>query len=530
MDFVSTKITGVASGAFTVGETVTQATTNAIGIFVDHPDVLLNGTQTGTFVSGELVTQATSGAKGFVHTVSSGKLYVYPIYGTFVTTSTVTGKTSTATVPPTSVATGKYHLIYRTTTTEFDNTHTITGSLSAKTITPTAVTAPPNWMPWSPHAGYEGLPEGGANIGALCFGRLFLNDMYHPNQWYASRVGGTQPEGESTIDSTRDWLVGQDDVGSPVSSQNSKAGLVGDAITAMVSYKDDFLLMGCATSIWVLRGDPSQSVLTRLTDATGIFSQSSWCWDDKNNLYFVGTDGIYRLSADAIINSQPPTNLTKARLPKLVTGMKLNRRTDTVTLGFDKDRYGVMFSASQNDGVWNNSFWLSLITDGVFPQVFTSGQAPMGMMFFDSYDPDQRGLLMGGSDGYIRKFDPTAKNDDGGSTINSFAFIGPVLNSDNLSKDTRVNDIDLSLGADSDPTTVTMYSTCYTAERLVHGILTGVKEFLRATKVFSTSARHPTMKNDTARRVVAFKLGNNTSDEAWYIENFNVVPKGQGNG
>jgi hypothetical protein len=34
------------------------------------------------------------------------------------------------------------------------------------------------------------------------------------------------------------------------------------------------------------------------------------------------------------------------------------------------------------------------------------------------------------------------------------------------------------------------------------------------------------MKNDTARRVVAFKLGNSTVDEAWYIENFNPVPKG----
>jgi hypothetical protein len=425
------------------------------------------------------------------------------------------------------VAAGKYHLIYRTDTTEFNNTNVITGSLSAKTITPSAVTAPPHWLPWTTLPGYEGLPEGGSNIGALCFGRLFLNDMWHPNQWYTSRVGGTQPEDESTIDSTRDWLVGQDDIGSPVSSQNSKAGLVGDAITTMVSYKDDFLLFGCATSIWVLRGDPSQSALTRLTDSTGIFSQSAWCWDDKNNLYFVGTDGIYRLSADAIINSLPPTNLTKAKLPKLVTGMALNRRTDTVTLGFDKDRYGIMFSATQNDGAWNNSFWLSLITDGVFPQTFASGQAPMGMMFFDSYKPEERGLLMGGSDGYIRKFDPTAKSDDSSNTIESFAFIGPILNSDDLSKDTRVNDMDISLGADSDPTTVTMYSSCYTAERLIHGILAGEKEFLRASKVFSTSARHPSMKNDTARRVVAFKLGSNTAGKAWYIENFNVVPKGK---
>jgi len=460
---------------------------------LDFISTRLYGTPSGAFIPGESLTQVTSGAAGiFIETVTTK------------------------------------HYVYRTTTVEFDTSHQITGGTSGKTLTPSAILAPPHWLTWVEETGYEGLPDGGANIGTLCFGRIFINDMWHPNQWYACRMGGTQPEdADHVIESTRDWLVGQADIGSPVSSQSSKAGLVGDAITAMISYQDDFLIFGCANSVWVLRGDPGAGgILTRLTDSTGIFSQSAWCWDDKNNLYFVGTDGIYSLSSNAIINSQPPSNLTKAKIPQLITGMKLNRRTDTVCLGFDRDRYGIQFSATLNDGTWNDSFWLSLITGGVFPLSFYAGQVPMCMSYFNSYQSESRGLLMGDADGYIRIFDPTAKSDDGTHTISSFAHIGPVLTPDDITKEPNLHSVDLSLGSDSDPVTVNIYSTCYTAERLVKGILDG-SEYPRSTKVFSTSARHPVMQQNTRRKAIAFKLGNSTVDKSWYIENYNIKAEGK---
>lgn len=533
LDFISTKLTGLPSAAFTVGETVFDVDSSSVGVYVENPDRRIYGTATGTFSVGELVTQAVSGAKGIIHakaTETLTALYVYPIYGTFVVTSLVTGATSNATMPPTSVGPGKYHLVYRTTTDEFGVSAAITGATSTSTLTPTAVTAPPHWLPWAAKEGYEGLPEGGSNIGALCFGRLFLNDMWHPNQWYASRMGGTQPEGASeVIDSTCDWLVGQDDIGSPVSSQASKAGLVGDAITALISYKDDFLVLGCANSVWVLRGDPcAGGILTRLTDSTGVFSQSSWCWDDKNTLYFVGTDGLYSLSTDAIIQSSSPENLTRQQLPTLITGLNLNRRTDTVCLGFDKERYGVQFSASMNDGAWNASFWFSLITGGVFPLSFPVAQTPMSMLYFNSYNSSNRGLFIGGADGYIRKYDLTAKDDITAAgvavAITSHAYIGPILAPDDITKEPALTQLDLAIGANSDPITVNQYSSCYSAERLVHSIL-DESEYPRSTKVFSTSARHPIMLQGTKRRAIALKLGNDTVGESWYIENFNIKAK-----
>jgi len=58
---------------------------------------------TGTFTIGETITQATSGATGKVTNVQSGVLYYKLTSGTFNTTNLVTGGTSSATMTPTAV-------------------------------------------------------------------------------------------------------------------------------------------------------------------------------------------------------------------------------------------------------------------------------------------------------------------------------------------------------------------------------------------------------------------------------------------
>ncbi|GAG52745.1 unnamed protein product, partial [marine sediment metagenome] len=193
----------------------------------------------------------------------------------FENTTSVVGDTSEATLPPSSVSDigeGLYHFIYRTTTTEFDTSNVITGGISGGVITPTDVTAPPHWLTWKPHASYvdeDGvaetdpgiMPDGGSNIGCLAFGRIFLNSMSNPHQWFCSRVADPL-----------DWDSSQLDVGAATTSQNAKAGEVGSPITAMVGYKDHFLVFGCANEIWIMRSDPLQGgVNTVVSKATGFF-------------------------------------------------------------------------------------------------------------------------------------------------------------------------------------------------------------------------------------------------------------------
>ncbi len=637
LDFVNTKITddGTMSAAFNINEVVTQATSEAAGIYRECTDIKITGTLSAAFTIGELVTQATSGAKGYVAFSGAGAIYVYPITYTLATplefnaTNTVTGATSGSTVtslsavsdwydysvaPTTSTgAVGRYHYIYRTTTTEFDGTNTITGADSGSTLTPVtavqevqtcapniqatsgtftityksqtttaiaynastatiktalevlstvdtddiavggtifsdgtggltltfaatlgevpmvsiaesmggttaititettkgviAVTAPPHWLPWIPVAGI--MPDGGSNIGCLCFGRIFLNSMLNPHQWFCGRVF-----------TPLDMDSSQTDVAAATTSQSAKAGEVGDVIVAMIPYKDHYLTWGCANEIWLLQSDPLMGGVNRcISKVTGIFSPTSYCWDDKNNLRFMGTDGIYGLSSDAIINAMPPENITKQRNPKLVTSIGLNRRTDRVAMGYDKQRYGVKVSVTQMDGEWSVVFWLDLRTGGLFPDAYTSGQDAASLLYYDSYKSSERALLMGGYDGYIRKEDESEKSDDGDNAIESHVCIGPFVTEGEPRQTVDINETSLTLGEDSDGITVDIYRA-KSADEVIENVL--ANETPDVTKTLTGDGLKNSIADKVSGRAVAINIGNTTADESFSLESIDL--------
>ncbi len=637
MDFVNTRINGVANGLLFIGEVVTQVTSGAVGIYIEGPDlrVTVGAIASGPFQKGELLTQAGSLARGYaVKTVANGTtlLYIYETFGTFNNSGVITGGTSGATATASAVVArglGNVHLIYRTSTTEFDATNNITGADSAsvitmdtvvaeiQTLTPditatsgtftltflgettasiaydatttaiktafellttvgtvtvggtifsagtggltitfattygdapiisiaesmggtTAVTvtqtteghlsvvAPPHWLPWMLWTATAGtgaytqkgtFPDGGSNIMALAFGRIFMNNLTSPHQWFATRAGDPQ-----------DIQVSQSDVGSAASSQTSEAGLVGDEITAMAPYKDYYLVFGCVNEVWVLRSDPvAGGILTRVSKTTGIFSNTSFCWDDKENFYFMGSDGIYSISAEALVNAQAPVNITKQHAPRLVRDMALNRRTDRVAMAYDKDRYGILISVTQMDGGWSTIFWIDLRTGGIFPEDYNADHLPASLHYFNARRKDERLLLAGGQDGYIRKFDDDTYSDDGSNAIDSWAFIGPITDPETARGKVKLSSLSVTTGTDTTELKVSLFSA-ETAEELVDNIIAGAAPSIART--FSGDNLFPTIRQKIENGAIAVRLGNDTAAKGWSIEKIiaNIKPSGR---
>jgi hypothetical protein len=453
---------------------------------LDFINTRIVGTVTGTFTQGEVVTQADNDAKGiFDETVGSG----------------ATAKT----------------LIYRTNTTEFIAAKAITGADSGATVTPAAsgnIIAPPHWLNWILTDG--DFPDGGSNIGCLCFGRIFLNSMLNPHQWYCSRVFDPL-----------DFDTSQTDVAAATYSQNSKAGEVGDPIVAMMPYKDIYLIWGCANQIWTLTSDPLMGGVNRcLSKSTGIFSPTSYCWDDKNNLYFLGTDGIYGLSAEAIANSSPPENLTKQRNPKLISSLGLNRRTDRVAMGFDKKRYGIKVSVAQQDGQWAVPWWFDLrTTGGLFPEKYASGQEAASLFYYDSYKSSERGLLIGGYDGYIRKEDEDEKSDDGSNAIESHFSIGPITADGEPRGEVGINEASIVAGEDTDGVTVEYYRAD-SADEVVSNVLDENTALISNT--LTGDGLNNSIINRVSGRAVVVKVKNETADESFSIEQINLSLQSEG--
>jgi hypothetical protein len=128
-------------------------------------DDKVTGVAAGTFSAGETVTQAVSGAEGiFFQSVGNDHFIKRTDTTAFDTTNLITGATSGATVTPTAVV---YPPNWTNWTTRLlSSPASATGTIQNST----------NY-----------LPLGGSNIGCLFNGRVILNSIENPNQWAASR-------------------------------------------------------------------------------------------------------------------------------------------------------------------------------------------------------------------------------------------------------------------------------------------------------------------------------------------------------
>lgn len=441
----------------------------------------LSGVGTGNvLVSGSLFSDATV---GLVLTFSASLEYVEPVVITTNSLQDAASQSISITVE-----------------------HTTYGKLAVK--------APPNFLDWNLKQG--SFPDGGSNIGCLYRGRIVLNSVYNENQWFMTRQGDPY-----------DLLFSQDDEGTPVSSQTSSAGLVGDAIRAFIPYQDHYLIIGCVNQVWVLRGDPAQGgTVTNISMETGIFSPTSWCWDDNGNLYFIGTDGIYKLPAGAAVNNEPPLNISSYNIPNLMKQLKLNRRTDRVNMAYDKQRDGILIAVTQKDGAWSVNFWYDIKTGGFFPEEYAGGCKPTSMLYYDDMSGSNRGLLMGDQDGYIRKFEEQVKGDETTAStdadfeidiISSEVLIGPVEMSRDTRGEQRLMEVAIRTGEGSDSVDFDIYAAD-TGEELSDAT---INNSIHRGTVEGGKLSRPARPNVRGSHF-GVKLKNANANETWVLEDISL--------
>ncbi|KKL45992.1 hypothetical protein LCGC14_2350080, partial [marine sediment metagenome] len=339
----------------------------------------------------------------------------------------VTQVTSGATMVVDFVNTAKTEIYGKTTSGTFTTTagHTLSGgSMAPTTRVPSAVaeaTTLPHWYDWTvyPDAASGSLPSK-AYLGCSWRGRAVLSgDPDDPNQVYMSRQA----------DHT-DLAYVANDVQSPVSggADPNVPGKGGDIVRALIPRGKDYLIVGCATSMWAYAGDPADGgSYGELDDTVGIFGADSWCFDEDENLYFWGTGGIYVVNRG--LNAVE--NLTKVSLPGLIGDEAADPTTHRITMAYDRKRFGVLICITKLDDGTNSNYFYSLSeeTRGFYPESYPEECGAFSTFYYDANDVTLRDLLVGCKDGYIRKFDEADKDDDIGNideAISSYVTLGPL--------------------------------------------------------------------------------------------------------
>lgn len=431
----------------------------------------------------------------------------------------------TATVTATMVVeytdAAKTHTWGRITAGIFDTDNLVSGDDAGTAFTPTATDiSPPVWYDWTvyPTIGettYGTMPTK-AYLGCLYRGRNVLagNPIY-PHQWYMSKIGDPW-----------NWVYASTDPLTAAAGNSADAGETGDIIRALIPYKDDYLIFGCASTIWVLTGDPAGGGKIDEVDLTvGMYGANSWCFDGDGNLYFWGTAGIYKIP----LGFRSVENLTEISLPDLVAeqvgSVNVTPATHRITMGYDRKRHGLLICITKLSDGDNSNYFYDLKLQGFFPESYPDECGAYSLFYYAANDNDYADLLVGCKDGYIRKFDDTAKDDDIGvsnDAISSYV-VYPIqhLTEDN-DKEGRLSSLvfELSGGAsggtfsDTDNVSYELY-VADDAETCIENIKDGHTAFASGT--LSGTGRKNRIRTRVRGAYLGLKLLNSTEAETWGI-------------
>lgn len=236
-----------------------------------------------------------------------------------------------------------------------------------------------------------------------------------------------------------DWNFAQTDSGRAYSIQTSDAGAIGERVTALVPFGEDYMVIGCVDSLWRIVGDmPNGGYITNISRAVGVATQSSWCRTPEGYLLFVSRDGIYALSPGsgslpAPIGTQIPAQLKYC----IQNGSRLS-------MAWDQRSNGAWIFHTQDNVTKRAHWWFDWSSKRFWPVALPDGFAPTAI----STDEIGR-VMLGGRDGTMRMFDEHAGNDCG-LDIDSYVKIGPFRSGD-ARRRVRVANLRGTLGNDSGP-------------------------------------------------------------------------------
>lgn len=234
-----------------------------------------------------------------------------------------------------------------------------------------------------------------------------------PHQWYMSRQGDPN-----------DWDYSQEDVGAAVSGQVSEASEVGEMITALIPHADECLVIGCRTSIWIVRGDPAQGGhIDNISQEIGILSQGGWCFTPNGELVFLSADGVYVLAAGC--GAGRPVSLSREFVPERL--LNVDPDETTISLAYDVRDRGVHVYLTESGSSETIHYWIDWEEKGFWPQTYQSTHEPTCVIARRDVTSDYSEVMIGGGDGYIRRHQEDIEIDDGDYPIPSYVVYGPIL-------------------------------------------------------------------------------------------------------
>lgn len=206
------------------------------------------------------------------------------------------------------------------------------------------------------------------------------------------------------------------------SGRVGQQGLIPEAVTALIPYTDDILIVGMNNQIAIFRGDPNAGgSIDNVTTSIGIAWGNAWCMDSNGIVYFFSN----RCGVFQFIPGQQPQRISQPIDPLLNL---IDTGLNTITLQWN-ERYQqlhVWVTLTLQPSVTTHYCWEQR-SNAWWEDSFSNTQHnPICCVNFDGNQKSDRLSLIGSWDGYVRSVSSDAIDDDG-TPISSEVWIGPVL-------------------------------------------------------------------------------------------------------
>jgi len=311
-----------------------------------------------------------------------------------------------------------------------------------------------------------------------------------PHEWYMSKQGDPYDfnYGGYTNEANR-----------PIYGSNSDAGKVGDVVTALIPYSDDWLIFGCARSIWILRGDPAWGgTIDAVTFKTGIIDKLAWTLVPGGGVYFMGPDGIYRLAAGA---AGLPEVVSLRKLP---TRMRLVDPAETMTfMVYDATHQGIWVFQTPVSSADATHFYYDIRNDSWWLDKMDKDHGPVYAVDFQTRDS------LTGRDGYVRRVNADASSDDG-VAIDSYAYYTPVRLAGDAWREGVLLELDVAVGAGSDSVDISVHAGNTHRE--------AVDASASYSHTVSGSGLRPRLRPYVRGGSCVLRAGNDSTYETWVLE------------
>ena len=314
-----------------------------------------------------------------------------------------------------------------------------------KVFTPTLATPLSIYQQTIDNGKPKGIMPTGCPLIAVFRDRIVLGGN-PPHIFYFSRAGDPF-----------DWNFGDDpdDPARATGGASGLTGMIGKPLTAICRSADDYLILGTATEIWALHGDPvSGGQMLDLSDKVGIVAADAWTRVPDGGMVFLSHDGLYKLAPGG--NSRP--QILSDRLPRELRDINLN--TVWPILAYEPRAKGVKVYLSPQSadasGQGLDRHWLyELQTDAFWKEQYHSAHEPISTCLYPLKNQPGESLLLGCRDGVIRCYSDDTGSDDG-APIESKVLLGPFRASGD--RDLIIDELIATLGESSGDVDWEIYS------------------------------------------------------------------------